>query len=179
MSEPSSLYAKIRISPLARQAFLNSTISNADTYRDWIPWLETKEFYGSLTQADINAMTYQDQTTQAYLQQWITSRYAFGHEMYDEHTATWIISMYEFSENYREYIHFLHVLRSVDRFKDLQDDDFILVHSYNWGNTESDVAIQIKAGESKVLTTIPNAYLTEASEHLALRQKTLSEMYQD
>ncbi len=179
MSEPSSLYAKIRLSKAAKQNFLDSKATTLEKYTDWISWLQDKEFHGSLTEADVNGIDYGKSTVREYLDVWIASPYSYGFEEYDEKTGTWIISLYEFSENYLEYISFLHVLRSVQRFKDTDDEDFILIHSYMWGNTDSDTSIKLLKGNSVILKEIPRVHIEEATVHFKAREKYLSEKYQD
>ena len=179
MSEPSSLYARIHISESAKEKFLDSKIADPGKYEDWIGWLKNKSFSGSITLNDINSIKYPQTVVKDFLNEWLGYSRAFGFNEYDQEENTWIISMYEFSENYFEYIQFLHVLRSIQDFKDLNENDFILVHSYIWGDTASDTVIQIEKGSSSILRKIPIMYLEEAVKHFQMREKYLSEMYKD
>lgn len=174
MSEPSSLYAKILISPAARETFLQSKVPNASEYKDWQAWLATEQYCGELTDQDISAIDYQGISTGEYLNSWITDSYTHGFESYDEETGVWILAMYEFAENYLDFISFLNALRNVQKYKDTDSEDCILIHSYIWGDTEMDVNILLSKTESKISKEIAKSILKEAAVCLEKIENNLS-----
>lgn len=179
MSEPSSLYAKIHISKEGRDKFLESHINNPSYYEDWLLWLNNKEYSGSaITETTLGQVAYNSSLSGQYIQEWMSNPSAFSYELYDESSEIWLLSMYEFSENYLEYISFLNVLRGVDRFVDREGEGYILVHSYVWGDTDSDALVHVSKGNSNIVNTIkdiPHNYVKEASAHFRKREMDLSE----
>jgi len=178
MSEPNSLYARIQISKKAKNDYLESKIASPEKYTDWSKWLENNEYNGSITQDEINNMKFPGSTdNREFIYGWIESEFTEGFSEYIEHEKTWVLSMIEFSENYFDYVKCLHSLRSVDNFTDNESGGFILIHSYLWGDTDSDVAIKIGKGESVILDSVPQDYVAEARKHLDQRMAILEQRY--
>lgn len=174
MSEPASFYAKIIISPSAREEFLQSKVPNASEYKDWLSWLATEKYSGELTDQDIANINYRRLSTGEYLNSWITDSYTHGFESYDEETGVWILAMYEFAENYLDFISFLNALRNVQKYKDTDSEDCILIHSYIWGDTEMDVNILLSKTENKISKDISKSLIEEAAVCLVMIEKKLS-----
>ena len=138
-------------------------------YKDWLGWLESKRYYGEkITEKEIEKTRYPTAYTGEFLELWINDPKDPSNVFseWDITKAQWTFSMMWFSENYYEYISFLNVLRSVDRFTQKDTQSFILIHNYLFGDTESDTLVEINHQKSELVTAIPDHYVEEARTHL-------------
>src|SRR6476660_7511369 len=126
MSEPNSSYARVRLSEAAFSAFLASTPARPSQYTDWIPWLATRNYSGAISQAEIEQMdsVYEGEkgllSVGAVLDVWLNApHFNVGESRYDGETHTWTFGNLEGSENYKDFIYFLSILRGVAQYKDL------------------------------------------------------------
>jgi hypothetical protein len=75
----------------------------------------------------------------------------------------------ELSENYKDFIVELSILRAVSEFKDIESDDFILIYPYLWTDSagdDADAYLSINLGNSKILDKVPESVLNEANTAL-------------
>src|SRR5262249_29701975 len=122
------------------QAFHNSRLIAPRSYTDWHPWLDTKTFYSDITAADIQNMdpvhdagVSDGQSVGEYLAFLLQDAYASpAHAHYDATSQTWILCVMQLSENYNEFILVLSILRGIAAYKDLPDEDFIIIYPYLW-----------------------------------------------
>ena len=56
MSEPSSLYLRVTLTTAGYEAFQRSLPAAPREYDDWRPWLDAAQFYGTITDEEIQAM---------------------------------------------------------------------------------------------------------------------------
>jgi len=185
MSEPSSAYARVRLSKAAFAAFLASVPARPNQYPDWIAWLATSSYSGTLTQADIDQMGYDDydrdkiSSVGAILDLWLNApHFSVGESRYDNETQTWTFGNLDGSENYRDFIVFLTILRGVAYFKDLPGEDFILIFPFFWGGPP-EAYVLITPGSSRLVAEAPEAAEAEATEHLQKIYETLQSAYSD
>jgi hypothetical protein len=167
MSEPSSLYLRVRLSEAALEAYKQSQPSTPSRYTDWQPWLVTKTYNGQITDADIAALNFaNDKTCGAYVAAWSGDVYAGpAASHYDSATQTWTLVIAGCSENYREFIEILSVLRGVAVYKDVPGEDFILIYPYFWGGAP-EAYLVLTQGASRFEQTIPPEALAEADARL-------------
>jgi hypothetical protein len=165
MSEPSSLYARVSLSADAFAAYRASPVARASDYDDWLAWLADKSYSGPrMTAADIAAIA--DSVSCTTAGEWIDGVAGFGaRSAYDKQAGRWILMAAQFSENYREYIEALAVLRAAGRFKDRGGDDFVLIYPFYWGYPGG-VGARIAQGSSTLWGPLPQAAVTEASAAL-------------
>lgn len=77
MSEPSSLYARVRLTPSAFAAFQASPLALPSAYSDWRAWLNRQRYFGQISDEQIATATHpaQANTVGAYLPKTLLSRY--------------------------------------------------------------------------------------------------------
>jgi len=133
MSEPDSLYLRVRLSKGAFERYLASKAADADDFDDWMPWLGRARMHGLVfTREKIAeiARGVRKRSTAEEIAGWTKDDWAFARSHYDELTETWRFGVANFSENYQEFLVYLPPLRAVGRFKDLPGADFMLVYDH-------------------------------------------------
>lgn len=180
MSEPSSLYARVRLTERALTAFYASAPALPSQFDDWRPWLASKHYYGEITDAEIEQMTQSEAASVGeMLALWLEQPTPGPSQVqYDPLTQTWTLGLLECSENYYDFILVLSWLRAIARFKDLPGDDFIVIHPYIWGGPpEAYVAVTV--GSSTLHDDIPPTVLAEAEAGLRQIFDALASAYSD
>lgn len=142
MSEPSSLFAKIKIRRDKLNKFLSAPPAQFADLPGWNAWWDSREMYDKPKFNEELLEPYNAKTNRAALKNWQKDKEAGTSLEYDETSHTWYVSILMFSENYFEMIPMLGLLRSIAPYKEPDDTDFILVFSFLW----------YEAGE-------PNAYI--------------------
>lgn len=135
MSEPDSLYLRVRLSKTAYEQYLASPAANAGAFSDWMEWLSRAEMYGPpFTPEKIDQIGRRAGTRSVAqeIDAWTANTWAMAKSIYDEATETWRFGVLQFSENYQEYIALLPPFRAVCRFKDRPGADFMLLYSHFW-----------------------------------------------
>lgn len=169
MSEPSSLYARVRLTPAAFAAFQASTLALPREYSDWRAWLDGQRYHGSISDERIGAATHpgNEQTVGEYLALATTMPGLGDGSSYDPATQTWLFRLIECSENYFDFLLILSVLRAVALYKDLPSapttDDFILIYPFLWGGA-AEAYLVISAGGSHFSHEIPATAIQEADD---------------
>lgn len=180
MSEASSLVARIRLTESALAAFQASAPALPSQFEDWRSWLTSKHYYGDITDAEIQQMKQVEATsTGEMLVLWLQKpMMGFGQAHYDPTTQTWTLGLLDCSENYKDFILVLSVLRAIALFKDLPGEDFILIYPYMWGGSPN-AYVAITTGSSRFSDEIPPAVLTEADAVLTQIREALAGAYSD
>ena len=167
MSEPSSLYARVRLTASAFAAFQASPLTLPGAYTDWHVWLDGQRYYGQISDDQIATAAHPEpaNTVGAYLAE-TAAMSAFGlGSHYDPVTETWLFRLIECSENYIDFLLILSVLRAVAHYKDLPadpaNDDFILIYPFLWGGAPNAYVV-ITSGTSYFGATIPPTAIQEA-----------------
>jgi hypothetical protein len=157
MSEPSQLYARVRISGPRLEEFLKSAFPDPSTDESVLAWLSEASYYGSrYTPEKIRAQVVAETTT---VGAWVDDLMApgiYGFPMpclnaYDDATQTWTIGVLDFSENYDDYTAAVAVFRAIAAFKDVPGDDYMLIYAFLFGSGGIDVALKIVPGTSVFL----------------------------
>ena len=166
MSEPSSLYLRVTLTQENLEALMASRVARPTDYDDWLAWLATKKMYGSITADDIAKFgTSNAQTFGAYINALTQEMWAGARAQYDAAAQRWTLGVLQLSENYREFIEALAILRAAARFKNLAGDDFILIYPYMWGDTPN-AYIELAQGTSRFISEIPETVFAEAAQGL-------------
>lgn len=174
MSEPSSFFMKVTITKEAKEKYLRYKLRDIQPYTDWLDWLSNKRYYGTITEEDLNPAYYGSGTIESYIDQWVGFPRTFGFNEYDEERQVWTVSLYEFSENFIEYINFVSVFRHLQNYIEESSSGFVLVHSYIWGDIEDDFLVQILPNKSVILDDIPKENMREAVLHFDKRKKLIA-----
>lgn len=177
MAEPSSLYARVRMTPKAFAAFLDSPLAIPSDYDDWLPWLSTKRFRGSLDDLNIELLDPREDAERHgvksvgdYLNL-LKEKLPIGpvESRYDPQTETWTMVVAGLSDDYVDLIISLSILRVVARHKDTEGEDVILVYPYVWEDHPDVFAnayLVITPGVSRFVREVPDAIAEEANELL-------------
>lgn len=190
MSEPSSLYMRVKLSEDGLSAFKTSPLAPPRAYNDWHDWLKSRKFTGKITAGDIRTMepptaadlaatanrvatasgqagtavaSSKAPTVDDYLASMLANpQMGPSRVHYDSISNLWTLAIAQCSENMREYIEILSILRAVAKFKDMPGDDFILIFPYLWGGTPN-AYVAIEQWYSHVLTVAADFAITEAN----------------
>lgn len=175
-----SLFLKVNISSEARNRFLSSDIPSPGIYKDWLSWLDGKEYSGGrITEKDIQDIGYGVcKTVGDYFQLWSEDLYLQGcKEEYDPGSNTWKIYMLSGGHNYIDIIRDLSVLRSVCRYVDEESTcGYLVGYDYFFGEDgKKDIAIEFSRNESAILDEVKREYYREANECLEVWEKAFFE----
>ena len=176
MSEPASLYARLHLSEAGRAAYRASVPPPPNAYPDWESWLAGRQMHGSLSVAGLSG-TWVADPAGSILEAWLDPARSFpGNASSKADSDTWRLSLLEFSENYGEWVSLLTVLRSAAPYVDPDRRSLVVVHDFLWGDPETDVAIELAAGESRILDVPPAADVAEADRYLQAQRDGLDPM---
>jgi hypothetical protein len=175
MSEPDSLYLRVRLSKQAYQRYLDSVCADARDFSDWMDWIGKAQMYGKgITESDIREIAERSskRKTSEEIDAWASDAWNIGKSEYDDATETWRFGMLQFSENYYDFLEHLPVFRAVDRFKDRGGVDFMLVHNFLFSPQEYVVLFELSEGRSTIAgspgqgVAFPEHYREETSTFL-------------
>ena len=137
MSEPNSLFARIKIKKVNFNTFLKAKPTIPNIEDGWIDWWENAEMYDdeALTAEDV--ISYEAKSNKEIVDFWINQTETITFSDYDEKNEIWHFGMLLFSENYKEMVPMLAFLRSLDVFKENENSDFILIYNYLWSDDKA------------------------------------------
>ena len=165
MSEPSSLYVRLPLDASAREAYRASTPLAPRDYPDWQPWVDSRPMHGGAF--EVGELRAGSRTTCGeILDGWLGDGRFAGNSQERVDASGWTISMLEFSENYGDYVELLTVLRAASGFIPEGGRGVAVIHDFLWGDTETDVAVEMTAGTSRILDPPPPKDIEDAAAHL-------------
>ena len=190
MSEPSSLYMRVNLTKNQLEAFKNSPLVAPSHYQDWRSWLNTKKFYGQITDAEIQAMNpatslarSEMRTVGDYVARLLQDAYVGPSQaQYDAPSNTWTLCVMQLSENFKAFILILSILRGIAAYKDLPGEDFILIYPYLWEETpeaHANAYVTITPGSSRLIHEIPGEAINEANQRLGQVMDEFRKSYND
>ncbi len=156
MSEPSQLYARVRLSRHRLDEFLSSAFPDPSDDEEVLTWLSKSSYYGErYTPESIRERVASDSTIGA----WVDGLMAPaphglampGRNSYDDETQTWTLAALDFSENYDDYVAAVAIFREIAKLKDLTGDDGLLVYGFLFENEHVVVALRVAMGMSTFL----------------------------
>lgn len=167
MSEPSSLYMRITLTPQAFAAFCQSRPVAPRFYQDWQSWLATQTFYGEITDERIAQLPAAEVTSLGEYLTYLAKDMDAGpaKTVYDPVTKRCTLAVPQLSENYIDFIEVLTLLRGVAHYKDLPGEDFILIYPHFWGGAP-EAYLVITEGSSQFVAPTPDTAIHEASQFL-------------
>lgn len=172
MSEPESLYLRVRLSRQAYERYLESIGCDARDFSDWMEWISRAKMYGPrLTMEEVAEIGERaDREPVAnIIRSWTEDNWAIGRSVYDEATETWRFGVLQFAQNYRDFLDMLPPLRGIDRFKDRPGTDVLLVHDFLFNPGYYTVLFEIGEGASRIAGSpgqevpFPTVYAEEAN----------------
>ena len=164
MSEPSSLYARVRLSPDALQRFMKAPIPPVARFQDW-------DVIGSHVRSFLDSVRYPGAASnEDWLKQLADRTEASAGWTYDEAKQEFLCHALRLDESVVEYVEVLNALRALSDFKDTPGDDYAVILPFFW--TEGiDVACRIGRGSSSLQALEPDT--PEFREFLATAEKEL------
>jgi len=169
VSEPSQLYARVRLSRPRFDEFLKSAFPDASADEELLAWLATAEYYGErYTSELIRERVAPGSTIGAWVDELMApAPFGFvmpGRNSYDDATQTWTLAALDFSENYDDYIAAIAVFREVAKYKDLAGDDGFLIYGFLFENQHVDAALRIDVNSTRFLSDAETeAFVSEAN----------------
>ncbi len=172
MSEPSSLFVKIKIRKERLHHFLTSKPTNSQLNENWLEWWDSKQMYGKkeLTQTDLRC--YDFATNEAIVADFVNDPRSYSFSDYDEQSETWYFGIMLFTENYYEMIPGLALIHNVSKFKEFDSTDFAIIYNFIWEDDMInalmvfdedqailDAKINTKADLNPEILILSNAYL--------------------
>lgn len=153
MSEPSSLYAKITISPENYEHFLASAPAVATSQTGWTEWWNSKIMHdkAELTENLLATYRYQNQSNQEVINHWLNADQSYSFSEYDRENQTWHFGIIWFTQNYLEMIPLLSVIRGIANFKEEHESDFVIIYSYFWDQGQINACLKFNSGNSEFL----------------------------
>ncbi|WP_439490688.1 hypothetical protein [Algoriphagus sp.] len=156
MSEPNSLFAKIKIRKERLHHFLKSKPTNPQLNENWLEWWNSKQMYGKkeLTQTDLRC--YDFATNEAIITDFVNDPRTYSFSDYDEESETWYFGIMLFTENYFEMIPGLALIQSISKFKEFDSTDFAIIYNFFWEDDIIDV-LMIFEKDHAIFDTMINA----------------------
>ncbi|RAM65926.1 hypothetical protein [Herbaspirillum rubrisubalbicans] len=174
MSDTPSFYMRVKLSPQAYADYLESDdCSVPSDFDDWVEWLNTKGNYDPpITQADVDEYSEVrcgERTVKESLEGWCSSSECYGLTMstYDSATGIWQFSSLDFSYSIYTLLASLPLLRSVCRYKDTADTDYLLIYDFLNFPTDRFGIFTLEQGRSSIVESVPEAFVAEANAHLS------------
>ena len=141
MSEPNSLYARIKISQQQRDAFLAAPPQAPQRNANWQQWWDSRDMYQGLG-LDKCLAGYAGQSNEEILDSWMTVRHLVPFSEYDAAREIWHFGALTFAENYGEMLPALAFVHSMAAYAQPGADSFALIFDYIWGSSSINALIR-------------------------------------
>lgn len=156
MSEPSQLYARVRLSRPRLEEFLAGVFPDPSDDADVLAWLSSALYYGDRYTPQLIRERLASQTTVGAWVDWLTEPASHGFAMpsrngYDDESQTWTLAVLDFSENYDDYLAAVAAFRTIAKYKDLAGDDGFLIFGYLFEESYIAAALRIGVNMSEFL----------------------------
>ncbi|SFS71409.1 hypothetical protein [Sphingobacterium wenxiniae] len=132
MSEPNSLYVKIKIKKENLQQFFQQKPSAPVIDDNWRTWWTSREMYSK--QELQHLPVYRTQTNRQIIDEFLGYRDMGTFEGYDAHSECWTFISVFFSENYGEILPMLALLKDLATYQDEGDVGIALIYDHQWGD---------------------------------------------
>nr|WP_294783860.1 hypothetical protein [uncultured Flavobacterium sp.] len=158
MSEPSSLYCKVKITKSQLEKFLNSPPEKPELNNNWLEWWESRDMYSKMDLTPELLRCYNDKSNQEVLDGWMKYDQSMTYSDYDETTEEWNVGIIMFGENYLEMIPMFAFIISLQNYIIESPENKAFVFPYFWGDRGVHAFIEFK--ENKAILN-PNVQSTE------------------
>jgi hypothetical protein len=168
---------RVKLTQESLEVFKASPLAAPSRYSDWRPWLDSKKFHGEITDAEIQSLNPSNEIARfpihtfgdylSLLSQDVSA--APVQSRYDTLSNTWTLCVLGLSENYKDFILILALLRGIEQYKDLPGEDFILIYPYFWeenAGASANAYVTLSAGSSRLVDEIPASAIQEANQAL-------------
>ena len=149
MSEPLSLYVKLKITKEKLDQFFLQCPLPLKVDAEWQQWWDGREMYNKEELRELPA--YGSPNYRTVIQELLDEPRFAAAESYDETTQTWTLLVLYFSENYTESLPMLSLLKHLGSDVKGGDDNVALLYDFLWGNGSVMAYIEY-TGQRAVLT---------------------------
>lgn len=133
MSEPNSLYVKIKISEEKLQQFFRDKPTPQTIDDDWLSWWDSREMYSKQALASIPV--YRVESNRHLFDELINDLNFACFEQYDPTSQNWTFVSVFFSENYTEILPMLAMLKGLARYQRPDDTGVAILYDFLWGDS--------------------------------------------
>lgn len=159
MSEPSSLYLRLKISKENLESFFQDAPAKTSADQNWEAWWDSREMYSKSKLTEIPA--YADDTNLDALERWLDDDVEAVSADFNE-AGEWHYTIMMFSQNYYDILPMLNLLKSIERRLGPDDTGEAIIYDYIWG--ASSVMAHIKyEGQQAILQKTKHPKELEAS----------------
>ncbi|MBD1420956.1 hypothetical protein [Sphingobacterium chuzhouense] len=131
MSEPNSLYVKIKITKEKLQQFFQDKPRTQTIDENWLTWWDSREMYSK--QPLENIPVYRMFSNRHILDELIKDRDFACSEQYDPISQNWIFVSVFFSENYTEILPMLAFLKNLANYQHNDGGGLAMIYDFLWG----------------------------------------------
>ncbi len=146
MSEPSSLYIKVKIEHAHLNSFFAASPATAAASKNQEAWWQSRKMYSPMDLPQ--GLFIQAATNRAVFDELLADRRAVAMEEYDEASQEWTFLCLMFSENYREILPMLNCCASLADYLQGDENGIALIYDYFWGSTDVMVELRLRPHEA-------------------------------
>ncbi|MCT1531050.1 MULTISPECIES: hypothetical protein [Sphingobacterium] len=132
MSEPNSLFIKVKISKENLNAFLNARPKSSTLNSNWLEWWDSRMMYSKPDLKDV--LSFNVESNRHLLEHLLQDHYAFCKQEYNEEKNTWYFMSLQYSENYEEIIPMLSWIKDLATYTDESDTGAAFIYDHLWGD---------------------------------------------
>ncbi len=182
MSEPNSLYVKIKIKEEKLGHFFQQKPIHLTIDDNWRAWWDSREMYSKqeLTYIPI----YRTENNRAVFDELLKDIDFGSFEQYDRHAQSWTFVSVFFSENYLEILPMLALLKNLASYQEPTEKGIAMIYDFCWGGTSTMAFLEFY--EQKALlkdytetTQIEPSILEEANQVLSATVEAFNKRFED
>lgn len=182
MSEPHSLYVKIKITKEKLQQFFLDKPLPQTVDDNWQSWWDSREMYAKQTLEHIPLYTVD--SNRKLLDELLNDRGSGCLEAYDLHSQNWTFISVLFSENYIEILPMLALLKSLAHYQDSDGTGVAMIYDHLWGDGGVMAYLDFSGKQAvlknyKTTTEMEPATLQKANETLETAMAQLNKQLED
>lgn len=132
MSEPNSLYVKIKVPKEKLEQFFQDKPLRQTIDDNWRTWWDSREMYSK--QALEKIPVYRVENNRHILDELLNDQDFACFEQYDLISQNWTFVSVFFSENYTETLPMLAFLKGLAHYQDSEDKGIALLYDFLWGD---------------------------------------------
>jgi hypothetical protein len=181
MSQPNSLFAKIKISKEQFVAFLKAAPEQPAFDNDWSDWWNSRQMQSPKPLSESDLAIYNKKDNEAIIN-WLEGD--LESMTFSQHgNGYWHFGVLMFGETYRDMLPAIAFLKSVASFKDDSSGDFATIYDYYWGGNAVPVYIEYHNGKGilkqkvKSKSAMPVENLKYANQFLLLKWNEFREKF--
>ena len=170
MSEPNSLFIKIKISQEQLEKFKQSRPVASILNNNWLNWWELREFNDKQSLTTISS--YSTETNGELLEYFLEDIDMAAKEEYDAEKQLWYFYSLHFSENYLEIIPMISMIKDFAHYLDPESSGQAVLYDFLWGGDQVMFHVEIANKEASLskfrrIKEIDRELIEESMEKLA------------